>query len=252
MKVLLTSSMAAIIIGAGMLFVPAPATGQGVNPANAAQYNQVSKAANLYPTELVELFTSQGCSSCPPADKFIASLADSPSTLALSFNVTYWDYLGWKDRFGQKVFTKRQKQYARSLGIGNVYTPQMVVNGVAHSNRFTRKQIMSASLSDDRPMFELTPSGSVLRVSSANDADLSDCKLTLVAYKPGLQKTPVLRGENRRRTLENYNVVKGVYEINADTQYSLDRSEHEDGLAYVLLASDVRTAEIVSMTQMLP
>lgn len=252
MKFILTSSLAAIAIVLAANFFPSSAIGQSADQAHAVEHSSASEAIIQYPTELVELFTSQGCSSCPPADKFVASLADSPTTLALSFNVTYWDYLGWKDRFGQRVFTQRQKDYAKSLSVGNVYTPQIVVNGAAHSNRFTRRQIMSSSLPSDRPIFTLTASDTALYAKSSTDADLSDSNLTVIAYKPGLQKTPISSGENRRRTLENYNVVKGIYELNEKTGYRVDRSGHEDDLAYVLLASDPKTAEVLSMTKILP
>lgn len=255
MKFVLTSSAAAIIIGVLAMACTSPATGE--SSAQKTETISVSVAPDAetivrHPTELVELFTSQGCSSCPPADKFVASLADDPSVLALSFNVTYWDYLGWKDRFGKREFTNRQKAYARALDIGNVYTPQIVLNGTEHSNRYTRKQIKAATLSKNRPLFDLAASGSTLSVKMKDGYDMSSSDLTLIAYKPGLQATPIERGENRRRTLENYNVVQGVYPLGADTRYSLDISDHDTGLAYALLASDPKTAEVVSMTQFIP
>src|SRR5882757_4787911 len=85
--------------------------------------------AQAAPT-VVELFQSQGCSSCPPAIANVNALADRPDILALSFSVTYWDYLGWKDTFAQQAFTARQRDYARGLH-GEVYTPQVVINGRA-------------------------------------------------------------------------------------------------------------------------
>ena len=87
-----------------------------------------AKAGTLRPV-LVELFTSQGCSSCPPANAAVAQLSARPEILALSFGVTYWDDLGWKDTFAQKKFTDRQWDYARGLKHTNVATPQVVVNG---------------------------------------------------------------------------------------------------------------------------
>jgi hypothetical protein len=244
--------LAAIAIGLGVLFLTGPAASQSSGQSSAIEHSGSDKSLVSHPKELVELFTSQGCSSCPPADKFIASLADSPTTLALSFNVTYWDYLGWRDPFAQREFTRRQKDYAKSLGVGNVYTPQIVVNGSAHSNRFTRSQIMAASLPDNRPVFDLTTADSALYVKSSGETDMAGSNLTVIAYKPGLQKTPVSRGENRRRTLENYNVVTGVYPVNAETSYRLDLTGHEAGLAYALLASDPVTSEVLSITQIRP
>ena len=81
--------------------------------------------------QVVELYTSQGCSSCPPANAAVAQLANRPQILALSFGVTYWDDLGWKDTFAQKRFTDRQWDYARGLRHDNVGTPQVVINGRA-------------------------------------------------------------------------------------------------------------------------
>jgi hypothetical protein len=81
---------------------------------------------------VVELYTSEGCSSCPPADEFLAELARRPEVLALAFHVDYWDYLGWADRFAKPDYTQRQRSYARALGSPMVYTPQAVVDGAAH------------------------------------------------------------------------------------------------------------------------
>jgi hypothetical protein len=81
-------------------------------------------------THVIELFTSQGCSTCPPADRLLASLARDPKTVAISFPVDYWDYIGWKDIFASPVFTARQQAYARASVNGHVYTPQAVIDGV--------------------------------------------------------------------------------------------------------------------------
>ncbi|MFV2038375.1 MAG: DUF1223 domain-containing protein, partial [Paracoccaceae bacterium] len=80
---------------------------------------------------LVELYTSQGCSSCPPADELLKKLDKRDNVIALALHVDYWDYLGWKDEFANPEFTKRQKSYAYMAGVRTVYTPQMVIGGVA-------------------------------------------------------------------------------------------------------------------------
>ena len=248
MKLVLISSAVALVMGASLyLAATPPAKGQSeaVYTSQSASENVDSRAK--YPTEVVELFTSQGCSSCPPADRFVASLSDSPTTIALSFSVTYWDYLGWKDKFGKRDFTKRQKSYARSLGVGNVYTPQIVLNGRQHSNIFSRSDVTRASLPDDRPLIDVADEGEQLTVK-AGALNLSDYDLTIVAYQPGMQTTPVSRGENRNRNLQNYNVVSGVYPLEAESRYSLDTSTHPEGMAYVLLATEPSTAQILSVT----
>src|ERR1700753_3538712 len=84
------------------------------------------------PRAVVELFTSQGCSSCPPADKLIGELAKDPSIIALSMPIDYWDYLGWKDTLADSRFSARQKAYSHMRGDRDVYTPQAVINGEAH------------------------------------------------------------------------------------------------------------------------
>lgn len=90
---------------------------------------------------VVELFTSQGCSSCPPADALLKTFADDPSVLALSLPVDYWDYLGWKDTFASPRNSERQKTYAKVRGDGAVYTPQAVINGMKHVNGAIRSDI---------------------------------------------------------------------------------------------------------------
>src|SRR5437764_2212404 len=91
----------------------------------------IIRPAHADPRAVVELFTSQGCSSCPPADKVLGELANDPSVIALSLPIDYWDYLGWKDTLADSRFTARQKAYSRSRGDRDVYTPQLIVNGAA-------------------------------------------------------------------------------------------------------------------------
>ena len=92
----------------------------------------IVRPAHADPRAVVELFTSQGCSSCPPADKIIGELAKDPSVIALSMPIDYWDYLGWKDTLADARFSARQKAYSQMRGDREVYTPQVVVNGSAH------------------------------------------------------------------------------------------------------------------------
>ncbi len=92
----------------------------------------IIRPAHAEPRAVVELFTSQGCSSCPPADKVIGELAKDPSVIALSMPIDYWDYLGWKDTLADARFSARQKAYSQMRGDREVYTPQVVVNGSAH------------------------------------------------------------------------------------------------------------------------
>ena len=84
-------------------------------------------------TGVIELFTSQGCSSCPPADRILTDYAARDDVLALSWHVDYWNYLGWQDTFSHAAFTLRQKRYAVAMGARGIYTPQAVVNGSGHA-----------------------------------------------------------------------------------------------------------------------
>ncbi|MDN3712023.1 DUF1223 domain-containing protein [Paracoccus cavernae] len=104
--------------------VPAPA-----EPVAAARSTRRDLGMLAHSPVVVELFTSQGCSSCPPADDMLAGLADRPDVLALSWHVDYWDYLGWADEFAKPEFTTRQKQYARAAGERSIYTPQILIGG---------------------------------------------------------------------------------------------------------------------------
>src|SRR3954466_8217351 len=104
----------------------------------------VIRPAEADPRAVVELFTSQGCSSCPPADQVIGDLSNDPSIIALSMPIDYWDYLGWKDTLADSRFSARQKAYSKMRGDREVYTPQVVVNGQAHVIGSDRAKIEGA------------------------------------------------------------------------------------------------------------
>lgn len=125
--------------------------------ATAAMLSPIRAADDAFPTgdvpggmeptpvrAVIELFTSQGCSSCPPADALLKKIADDPSIIALSMPVDYWDYLGWKDTFATPRNTERQRAYAKARGDGAIYTPQAVINGAVHVNGSSRSDIDSA------------------------------------------------------------------------------------------------------------
>jgi len=161
----------------------------------------------------VELFTSQGCSSCPPADLNLGKLARRPDIVALSFHVDYWDYIGWKDRFATKENTERQRVYARTLRQRYVYTPEMVVDGHAHEPG-TKVGAIESLLADVRrqstrrttPELQRTGSGPLtIRLAAAKLDQPAD--VIVFAYDRR-HSTPVERGENNGRRLDNFNVVR--------------------------------------------
>src|SRR5215813_9471318 len=133
----------------------------------------VIRPAHADPRAVVELFTSQGCSSCPPADKIIGELAKDPSIIAMSMPIDYWDYLGWKDTLADSRFSARQKAYSRMRGDREVYTPQAVVNGSVHvigSDRNSIENAIGATTKSDGVMsipVTMTQSGKELTVSVA-------------------------------------------------------------------------------------
>ncbi|WP_026868385.1 DUF1223 domain-containing protein [Inquilinus limosus] len=160
---------------------------------------------------VVELFTSQGCSSCPPADALLATLADRPEVLALAFHVDYWNRLGWADPFSSPWATARQNAYAALWGSGQVYTPQAVVDGgrdVVGSDRDAMEAAIAAARSDPSVPVALTATETALQVM-VDAAAPSDAALWLVGFDDR-HETPVRRGENAGRMLVNRNVVRSL------------------------------------------
>lgn len=165
---------------------------------------------------VVELFTSQGCSSCPPADAVLGELARRGDVVALAYHVDYWNYLGWRDTFSSEQSTKRQYDYARTLGRKSVYTPQAVINGRDHLNGADRRGI-DAKLES----FEQAGRGLVVPVSAVRDGDSikidigsGDGKANiLLVYFDRENTVDVKRGENRGRKLTYWNSVKDMQTV---------------------------------------
>jgi len=164
---------------------------------------------------VVELFTSEGCSSCPPADALLFDLRKDDGILPLAFHVDYWDYLGWQDRFAKHDFTNRQRGYARALGSPMVYTPQMVVNGSEHVVGSARSKVYAAidEVRQERT-FDLD-----IGLSLGNDHTLTvsipaadyhgDATIWFVRFALE-EESPVSSGENAGRLLHHANVVKEI------------------------------------------
>lgn len=206
-------------------------------------------AGTTTPTHVVELFTSQGCSSCPPANKFAGKLAEThPDMLVLSYGVTYWDYLGWEDTFGDPEFTERQKAYRDGMMAKNIYTPQFVLNGAQHKPRYKTGHVESAAL-QSRANLSLDHNGSVFVVTG--DAP-SSAKLVLVTYRPGKQDVSVKRGENGGKTLTLSNVVLDVAPLSWNGISSQLAGQPKDGLAYAVLLHDPKTAAVLAASVYTP
>ena len=175
--------------------------------AEAAPAAPPAAAAGAQPV-VVELFQSQGCSSCPPANANVNAIAGRPGILALSFAVTYWDQLGWKDTFASPRFTARQWDYAHHAGRAQVATPQVIVNGgpaIVGSNR-RQLETTIAKAGPPRGGPELSTDGATLHVGAARSAAPST--VWLVRYDPRSRDVPVRAGENGGRTLPHRDIVR--------------------------------------------
>lgn len=188
----------------------------------------VSHAENKYEFSrvngVVELFTSQGCSSCPPADAYMGALKkDDNSNLVLTYGVTIWDYLGWKDKFGTKKNTNRQKQYSHYMGLRSVYTPQSVIGGnvdavgsdrykipkslkASHLKNTAYKVEMSVTEANMKLMINIGDAPKNIQKLQKNPKAPIDATLWLVKYKD-VAKVDIKAGENGGKKIAYHNVV---------------------------------------------
>ncbi|MCL4767812.1 MAG: DUF1223 domain-containing protein [Hyphomicrobiaceae bacterium] len=170
---------------------------------------------------VVELFTSQGCSSCPTADAVLHSYAQRPDIVALSLSVDYWDYLGWKDTLANPKFTTRQRAYADERGDGRVYTPQVVVNGLVHVIGSSRTEIdraiaeTSQRLTADRIEVVARSDGKTVTIEAGaipQTSGMTGGTIWLAVVMPSVD-VEIRRGENRGRTVTYANVVRDLTPI---------------------------------------
>ncbi|KKB78875.1 hypothetical protein VW35_10365 [Devosia soli] len=169
----------------------------------------MAETLHIAPKAVVELFTSQGCSSCPPADALLTSLAEQNDVVALAYHVDYWDYVGWKDTFAQEAYSDRQRAYAKSWGSSRIYTPQMVVNGAKAVVGSRRNEVQAAL---DRAALPLTMDISLhndmLKISVPANPDLSDAVISLVTYV-NRADVQIESGENAGKSMVYTQVVTG-------------------------------------------
>jgi len=181
----------------------------------------IIRPAHAEPRAVVELFTSQGCSSCPPADQIIGELAKDPSVIALSLPIDYWDYLGWKDTLADSRFSARQKAYSHMRGEREVYTPQVVVNGSAHVIGSDRNGIESAI--DDTKKADgvmsvpvsMTLAGKQINISvaaSSKGPATGHGEVWICSISKSVPIT-IGRGENRGREITYHNVVRNLLKV---------------------------------------
>jgi hypothetical protein len=206
-------------------------------------------AADAANPVVVELFQSQGCSSCPPANANLLAIADRPDVLALSWDVTYWDYLGWTDTFGKNSFTARQWDYARGLGHSEVFTPQVIVNGRTDIVGDSASELQTTIARNDRgtniPSLTLTADQVSIGPAQAQG------DILLIRYDPNLIEVPILRGENGGRTLPHRNIVREFQRIGAWTgarqTFALPKASRP-GLKTAILVQSGRGGPILAAT----
>jgi hypothetical protein len=197
MKDPVTPLVAAVLVIAAASFTPAYAGGPAPEPESRP------------PPIVVELFTSQGCNSCPPADVVLGELKSRQDIVPLSFHVTYWDRLGWPDTFGLEASTERQRTYADLLDNGGLYTPQMVIGGridVVGSQRGRVREAIDLLAMRRDPGPPIAIEEAVLRLG-AGPAD--DATIWLFAFDRE-HEVRIGRGENRGRVIRYHNVVREV------------------------------------------
>lgn len=185
---------APLVLAGLSLFLPLPGTVQ-------------ADSLRSSPKVVVELFTSQGCASCPPADALLTSLAEREDVVALAYHVDYWDYIGWEDTFGDPDYSDRQRGYAKSWGSSRIFTPQMVVNGAEGVVGSKRDDVHDAIASAQLPLpVTLSVEGDMLRLSVPADATLADATIWLIRY---VERADVAigKGENAGKSMVYTQVV---------------------------------------------
>lgn len=203
---------------------------------------------------VVELFTSQGCSSCPPADDLFEQLAARPDVIALALHVDYWDYLGWADSFARPEFTARQHGYAAAAGSHTVYTPQFVIGGEGHVVGAKAMQIMdriqSAAAAQTGPQLTVTRRGQRVVIAAPATAGIPNAQVHLVTYIPR-RTVEIGQGENAGRRIVYVNVVDqwqnlGAWDGASDLSMAAPLA---DGVSAVVLLQVTGFGPILAATQ---
>lgn len=197
-------------------------------------------AAASRPVTVVELFTSQGCSSVPPANRNVIDLQGEPDLLPLSFSVTYWDRLGWRDTFGSEAFTTRQRDYAQGLGHEGPFTPQVVVNG-ARDTVGNKADALRAMVADAKPpaAVSIDIQGNLIKIGSGM-VPASGADVWVVRYKHGVQTVDIERGENAGTTLGVSNVVTDIRHVGRwlGVAMSFSAPSFEEGVRTAVLVQE--------------
>ena len=208
---------------------------------------------------VVELYTSQGCSSCPPADALLEKLAPRDDVLALALHVDYWDYIGWKDIFGSPAYSDRQRAYARAKGHRTIYTPQMIVGGNDHIVGNKAMELADAinaqSAQPKLADINLQQNGKKLTISAewaGSKAAPRKMVFQLVGYVPA-QDVEIRRGENAGRTIRYVNIVQhwqavGNWDGKSKKRISVDLNSK--GMLYAVILQADRNGPILAAAKL--
>ena len=209
--------------------------------------------AQSQPVVVVELYTSQGCSSCPPADDFLAMLAMDPSIMPLALHVDYWDYIGWADKFADPKYTDRQKDYAHQAGSRSIYTPQMIVGGLDRVEGYKREEtgeLIRKHLDAAQDIgLTVDRKGNTVTIRANASSLGGNTTVQLVRYIPS-ETVNIERGENAGRSITYYNIVKSWQTVGdwsgaepLDLQANIKGDDpmvvivQQDGPAYIVAAA---------------
>jgi hypothetical protein len=189
------------------------ATVAGVGLLTAAAAPSRERDATVQPV-VVELFTAQGCSGCPDANRTLETVAGEPGVIALTYGVAYWDYLGWSDTFAKPEFAARQQAYRQALKLRNVSTPQVVIDGRRHLSGARPPELQAAIDAEAAgrlhpPEIEFRETGDRVGVGSGR-SPAGGAEVMAVVYQPGLQTVEVKQGDNRGQAVRHVNVVREV------------------------------------------
>ena len=201
----------------------------------------------MHPT-VIELFQSQACSSCPPANTVLNAIADRPDVLALSFSVTYWDQLGWKDTFARPAFTARQWDYAHAGHREQVATPQMIVNGRGVLVGSNRAELEATIRKFDRGAAGPAISRAGDKVLIGRGSATTPATVWLVRYDPRVLNVPIRAGENGGRTLPHRNIVHSLQALGTwhGDPLELKLPAREPGLRTAVLVQQGKGGSIVA------
>jgi hypothetical protein len=216
---------------------------KAIFPVFAMLLSSVAAAAQTRPV-VIELFTSQSCSSCPPADKLLGELAKRPDIVALGFHITYWDGAGWKDPFARKESTDRQTIYDKRLTSGQIYTPQMVIDGTEDVIGSDRTMVLAA-LDKAQPVAVAPVSFAADRHSVAIGAGTVTSGASVLLARYTLSRTTEVKGgENAARSLTDTHGVTGLATLGEwdgkAVSFPIDPPAEGEGLAVLVQAADGR------------